>query len=79
LIELYSQIKDWFKESLPGQHLPGKNDVKEYFTKIWGDLTGCGWKGYKIRTIEEEIESGDAVILEEDDLVNYNKQSKPPL
>ena len=34
LIEIYQQFKDWFKEGFPGQSLPVKNQVKEYFIKL---------------------------------------------
>ena len=36
LTELYAQFKEWFRDSLPGQKVPIKNDVKEYFARLWG-------------------------------------------
>ena len=72
LVELYSHIKDWFKESLPGRHLPVKEEVKEYFTKIWGDSDRCIWNGYKIRSLEDDIANGDVIVLGEQDL-NVNR------
>ena len=72
LQELYSYFKDWFKEGWPNMSLPIKNQVKDYFEKLWGEPgRGCRWKGYRIRTLEEEVASGEAVILEPDDLINY--------
>ena len=74
LIELYTQIKDWFKDSLPGHRVPVKDDVKQYFTKIWGDSdVGCKWKGYKIRTLEDKIDAGDVIIL------NQEHSGSPPI
>ncbi len=71
LQELYSYFKDWFKEGWPNMSLPIKNQVKEYFEKLWGDPDkGCRWKGYKIRNLEEDIANGEAVVLEPDDLMN---------
>jgi hypothetical protein len=58
------------------------NEVKEYFERLWGDAEkGYRWKGYRIRTLQEELESGNAVILGEDDLVNYDEGGKalPPM
>ena len=74
LQELYSYFKDWFKEGWPNMALPIKNQVKEYFEKLWGEPgRGCRWKGYRIRTLEEEVASGEAVILAPDDLINYDE------
>ena len=55
LIELYTAIKDWFKESLPGATLPTKNEAKDYFAKLWGDPeVGMKWKGYRLRTVDDD-------------------------
>lgn len=73
LLEVYSIFKEWFKSSLPGHGLPVKNEVEEYFTKVWGyPEPGKRWKGYKQRTIQDDVEAGDVIILTEDDLVDYN-------
>lgn len=72
LQELYSYFKDWFKEGWPNMALPIKNQVRDYFEKLWGEPgRGSRWKGYRIRTLEEEVANGEAVILEPDDLINY--------
>jgi phage/plasmid-associated DNA primase len=77
LSELYSQLKDWFKDGIPGHKPPKKDDVKQYFIKAWGDMEiGMKWKGYRIKNLQDEIESGNAFILEESDLVDYGK---PPM
>jgi P4 family phage/plasmid primase-like protien len=69
LTELYSQFKEWFKEGWSGMSVPIKNEVKDYFYKLWGDPErGCRWKGYRVRTLEEEIANGDAIVLDEEDL-----------
>ena len=58
ITEIYTQFKEWFRDSLPGQKVPIKNDVKEYFARLWGDtLKGWKWKGYKIQTISHPGES----------------------
>ena len=74
LVELYSQFREWFKESLPGQQLPVKNDVKDYFIKIWGEPEpGIKWIGYRIRTVQDDIMSGNAVEMTDDDFIEYDK------
>ena len=58
ITEIYTQFKEWFRDSLPGQKVPIKNDVKEYFARLWGTpLRGWKWKGYKIQTISQPGES----------------------
>lgn len=82
LTEMYAQFKDWFKESFPNMQLPIKNEVKEYFENIWGESErGCRWQGYRIRTLDDDLESGDAIILGEDDLVKYGPDGSvmPPI
>jgi hypothetical protein len=69
LSEIYNRFKDWFKESFPGQALPTKGEVKEYYVKSWGEPVKGFWKGKRLSTIEDEINSGDVLILEENDLL----------
>ena len=72
IIELYGQFKEWYKDSMPNHGLPIKNEVKEYFSKLWGEPEyGCKWKGYKI------IPQGTEIVLEEKDLVNH--ENLPPI
>ena len=82
LAEMYAHFKEWFKEGWSNMTVPIKNEVKEYFEKLWGDIEkGNRWRGYRIKTLQEELDAGDALILEENDLVNYdtNGNSLPPL
>lgn len=68
LMELYNIFKSWFRESMPGNGVPVKNEVEEYFNKAWGpSLPGKKWKGFK--QFKEAIRDGDAVVLSEEDLV----------
>lgn len=52
LIEMYSTFKDWFRESFPNSPLPSKIEMKEYFSKRWGDPVGVHqvWTGHCIRS-----------------------------
>lgn len=71
LRDLYDLFKVWFKEGLPGQQLPVKNEVKEHFIKLWGEPVNNRWKGYKVKDLNEEVDEGTAVIVNEDELIDY--------
>ena len=71
LRDLYDLFKVWFKEGLPGQQLPVKNEVKEHFIKLWGEPINNRWKGYKVKDLNEEVDEGTAVIVNEDELIDY--------
>lgn len=74
LTEIYSHFKEWFRESFPNTTLPVKNDVKEYFCTAWGEPgRGSRWPKWRFRTLEDDLESGDAIILTEDDLIQEGK------
>lgn len=80
LLEIYTQVKDWFKESMPGRKLPPKNEVNQYFSRIWGDPeSGCKWKGYRLRTLQDDVNAGTAFVMNEEELVDYSKKGAPPL
>jgi P4 family phage/plasmid primase-like protien len=79
LTELYSQFKEWFRDSLPHHNLPIKNVVEEYFCKVWDEPEkGKKWRGYRIRTLQDDIDSGEAIVLEDDDLVDYDEGTNLP-
>jgi P4 family phage/plasmid primase-like protien len=82
ITEMYAQFKEWFKEGWPNMSLPIKNEVKEYFDRLWGEADrGVKWTGYRIRTLQDDVDSGEVIILEEDDLVKYetNGIAAPPM
>jgi len=83
LAEMYASFKEWYKEGWSNMTVPIKNEVKEYFERLWGETErGYRWRGYRIRTIEEDISNGSAVVLGKNDLVNYsddNGKSLSPL
>ena len=65
---------------MPNNSIPSKIEVKDYFLKLWGEFDkGVKWKGYRIRTIDDDIEEGEALVLGDDDLIDYNENSKPNL
>jgi P4 family phage/plasmid primase-like protien len=47
---IYTEFKDWFREGFSNMPLPNKNDVKDYFEKIWGDSKSGKWKGWSIKS-----------------------------
>lgn len=81
LIELYNSFKNWYKEGFPNHQLPVKNEVKEYFVKLWDEPERGGrWRGYKIRTLQDDIDSGDCVVLGDEDLADYDEgKTLPPM
>ena len=82
ITEMYAQFKEWFKEGWPNMSLPIKNEVKEYFDRLWGEADrGVKWNGYRIRTLQDDVDSGEVIILEEDDLVKYETDgvAAPPM
>ena len=73
LVELYSQFKEWFKDSLPNHSVPIKNDIKEYFMKLWGmPEKGYKWKGYRIRTLQDDLINEDSIINIQDIIMIKN-------
>jgi P4 family phage/plasmid primase-like protien len=70
--ELYSIFKEWYKESMPGNIVPVKIDMKDYFCKLWGSINNNKWIGYSIKRelntsisevdISEEISINDVKI-----------------
>jgi phage/plasmid-associated DNA primase len=81
LPELYQSLKDWFKESMPGHTLPMKNDVKQYFVRVWGEPeTGLKWHGYKIRTsFNDNNDVNNSESSESTEEMKGRKRSGPPL
>ena len=75
LTELYTQFKEWFREAIPNHSIPPRNEVEDYFIRLWGDPEiGKKWSGFRIRTLQDDIESGDIVIMGESDLVDYSSE-----
>lgn len=83
LTEIYAHFKEWYKEGWSSMTVPiKKNEVKEYFEKLWGETErGTKWRGYRIRTLEDDLSIDSSVILNENDLANYTENGKnlPPL
>lgn len=57
ITELYTGVKEWYRHSYPGHNMPTRQEVQEYFDKLWSadkriDPTGllC-FDGYKIRSL----------------------------
>lgn len=74
LTDLYNQFKFWFRENQSQSVPPIRNDVEDYFIKLWGEPNrGKKWINYRLRTEQDDINDGEIVILEENDLIAYNK------
>jgi phage/plasmid-associated DNA primase len=76
LSELYNRFKDWFKDSFPGQTLPTKSEVREYYNKAWGEPVRATWKGRRLFTVEDEMKNKmddfneEELVLNEEDFSN---------
>jgi len=68
LSDLYAKFKEWYRESFPGQLVPIKTEVKDYYSKCWGEPERGVWKGKKLLTVEDQIDRGDALVLTDKDL-----------
>ena len=83
LLELYENFCGWYKLEGFRNSAPLKEEVKEYFSSMWGEPTSNKWKGYRIRTLKDDIDSGNAIVLDETDLVDYENSEiineLPPL
>lgn len=58
---LYEEFKRWYRDSMPGQKLPNKPEVKQEFTRRWGapDIDGHGWSGRRVY-VYDPLQSGAA-------------------
>ena len=80
LSEIYISFKEWYREGWTNMNIPNKNDVREYLEKMWGEsLRGYKWRGYRIRTIDEDDVNEDGTIA--NNIENYKDDGKalPPL
>lgn len=75
LIEIYAQFREWYKdEGMSMNTIPVKSEVEEYFTKLWDEPTKSKkWLGARLRTLKDDIDEGEAVVMEEEDLVDYEE------
>jgi len=77
LNEIYLDFKEWYREGWSKISVPIKNELKDYLDKKWGESSRCGkWKGYRLRTLDDDIADGSVIILNENDF-SFKKQ--PPL
>lgn len=65
LVEVYSQFKEWFRESVPQGTIPPKTEFRDYLTKMWGDpKVGAGggvrWEGKTLLSFNGDSAETDA-------------------
>ena len=43
----------------------------------WGSLTANGiiWKGYKISSLQQDMKQGDAFVMDDDELLDYEEEN----
>lgn len=79
IVETYNAFKTWFNDSYPNLHfqIPSKEDMKSNLIKKWGELTkGYKWRGFRLRTPEDDEKDGNAIILRDDDLLSPPDKKK---
>ena len=59
ILDLYTEFKEWHKDSYPGRSTPTKSDLQEKLNKLWKDCAVNAqknqWKGYRIRNIQDDM------------------------
>ena len=69
LTDIYEAFKSWYREGFPGEKVPVKGEVKEYFSRKWGDPErGMVWKGYRLSMLEDELQAGTAMVITDQQL-----------
>ncbi len=79
VVELYNSFKSWFNDSYPNLHgqIPSKEDMKDEIIRKWGELSSNHkWKGYRLRTQEDDELEGKIIILRENDLDSKNEKNE---
>jgi P4 family phage/plasmid primase-like protien len=69
--DLYSEFRNWHKESVPNHIMPTKLAVTDHFTALWGVPRNLKWRGRRIRTLKDDVDDGEAVVMGENELVKY--------
>jgi P4 family phage/plasmid primase-like protien len=76
VVETYNSFKTWFDDSYPNLHfqIPSKEELREEMTKKWGELSpNYKWKGYRLRTSEDDEREGKVIIIREEDLLGEDE------
>ena len=74
LTELYANFKSWFSSTYTGIKCPGKNDLKNDLDKRWGPCINGRYKGWRLRTVEDDEEDGKAQVLRETDRTDEQEE-----
>lgn len=80
VVEVYNAFKTWFNDSYPNLHhqIPSKEDMKNELVRKWGNVNEAHkWKGYRLRTLEDDEREGKAIIIREEDLATDVVEEKP--
>jgi hypothetical protein len=65
---------------MPNHQIPVRNDVSTYFTTAWGTpKKGMKWIGHRLRTLKDDVQSGDAVIMGDDENPSEDMADHVPL
>jgi phage/plasmid-associated DNA primase len=79
VVETYNSFRTWFNESYPNLQgkIPSKEEMKDELIRKWGELNKSHkWKGYRLRTPEDDERDGAAIIIREEDLAVEKEEEK---
>ena len=62
LTAIYTQFKEWFKDSVTYGSVPSKADVKSSLSRIWGEPMNNSWSGKAIKIYEDSEETVEVVL-----------------
>ncbi len=62
--DVYHAYMDWLKETTDSKSRPSEDEkqIKENFKAKWGEPENNCWKGYKLKTLEDEEKEGNVLV-----------------
>jgi len=80
LSDLYASFKLWFREAMPQHTIPTKQELSSYFEKAWGDpARGKRWPNKRLRTLKDDVDDGEAIVIEAPNEINNDAGENVPL
>lgn len=76
VMEFFQSFRDWHRQAFPGSQIPTRNDCQDYLLDTWGSPTNYRWAGYRMREDRDDIESGNAEVVQS---VDYENMDANPL
>ena len=71
LSSLYDSYKDWYITSYGNNRVVPRTEFKNEIEKKWGTIKLNKWIGYRLRTINDDVEEGKVITLSQNDLTDH--------